>query len=239
MATIILAKMTNTSSNFDFRYERKFLITGLTVHEVEHVVKYNPAMFREIYHQRFVNNIYMDYFNLKNFFENVEGSQKRLKARIRWYGDLLGHVEKPVLELKIKDALLGRKESFELGSFLLDKEFNLGNILDLFKKAKIPNKTRGDLLAMEFSLVNRYSRKYYMSADQDYRVTIDSGMEFYNISQRANNFLHKSSDFSSIVLELKYNHDKDGRADRIASKFPFIMTKNSKYVSGLERLDLW
>jgi len=33
----------------DFRYERKFLISGLTKAEVESIIKLHPAMFSEIY----------------------------------------------------------------------------------------------------------------------------------------------------------------------------------------------
>ena len=40
----------------------------------------------------------------------------------------------------------------------------------------------------------------------------------------------------SIILELKYNYQDDDEAHIISSYFPFRMTKNSKYVSGVETL---
>ena len=36
---------------------------------------------------------------IKNCFNNVDGLKNRVKVRIRWYGDLFGVIEKPVLEL--------------------------------------------------------------------------------------------------------------------------------------------
>jgi hypothetical protein len=41
------------------RYERKFVISNLDIHEIEQVVKLNPKMFFEIFHKRRVNNIYL------------------------------------------------------------------------------------------------------------------------------------------------------------------------------------
>ena len=46
-----------------FRYERKFFISQLTKFEVESMIRIHPAVFSEIYHKRFVNNIYFDTVN--------------------------------------------------------------------------------------------------------------------------------------------------------------------------------
>lgn len=39
--------------------------------------------------------------------DNLIGISDRMKVRIRWYGALLGLIEEPVLELKIKRGFLG------------------------------------------------------------------------------------------------------------------------------------
>ena len=41
----------------------------------------------------------------------------RIKSRIRWYCEIFCVIEKPVLELKIKNSLLGRKESYPVNTF--------------------------------------------------------------------------------------------------------------------------
>lgn len=218
------------------RYERKFFITELTKYEIDSIVKLHPAMFSEIYPQRFVNNLYFDSFDMKNYFDTVDGLKDRLKVRIRWYGDLFGVIEKPVLELKIKDGLVGVKEIFPLIPFSIDESFQFETLVNVFSQAEIIDVLKLDLISLEPVLLNRYSRKYFQSADHNYRITIDSEMEFYQISPHKNTFLHKWVDDTTTVVELKYNHDKDQSVEEITSYFPFRMTKSSKYVNGIDML---
>ncbi|MDZ7291270.1 MAG: VTC domain-containing protein [candidate division KSB1 bacterium] len=222
-----------------YRYERKFLVSELTKHEIESIVRLHPAMFIEAYPPRFVNNVYFDSSALANYFENADGIMNRTKVRIRWYGDLLGFIEKPVLEFKIKKGLLGRKVSFPLPALSVDLNFQRETITEVLNKAEIPDAIKLDLLSWEPALLNRYRRKYFQSADHDYRITIDSDMEFYMINARNNTFLHKSADVVRTIVELKYDPDKDGGAEAITNFFPFRLSKNSKYADGIERLYYW
>ena len=89
-------------SDSNYRFERKFFITGTIGQSIESIVKLNTAMFSEIFSERLVNNIYFDSENLKNYYANIYGDMERKKIRIRWYGSLFDYVDKPVLELKIK-----------------------------------------------------------------------------------------------------------------------------------------
>lgn len=228
-----------TLTKNDYRYERKFFISELTRHELESILSHHPALFSEIYYQRYVNNIYFDTANLINYFDNVDGSAQRVKVRIRWYGELFGVVEKPILELKIKNGLLGRKESFALKPFTIDNGFRHSDIVDVFNESDIPQELKLKLISLEPALLNRYSRKYFMSDDKDFRITIDSELTFYRINCHNHCFLHKSIDQNNLVLELKYTYDKEAYAERISNELPFIVTKSSKYVSGIERLHLF
>ena len=106
-----------------YRYERKFVIRDQSFQKVENLVKMHPAVFRQTFQRRFVNNIYFDSYNYKNYFENVDGDFNRLKIRIRWYGSLFGHIKKPILELKIKNSHLGEKKSFQLPVFEINQGF--------------------------------------------------------------------------------------------------------------------
>ena len=69
----------------NIRFERKFLVSRLRPFDIEHLVKLHPSMFNEIFHPRFVNNIYLDSHSLRNYWDNVCGSSQRQKVRIRWY----------------------------------------------------------------------------------------------------------------------------------------------------------
>lgn len=219
-----------------FRYERKFLISELNRYETESIVKLNPAIFSEIHHQRPINNIYFDTINLSNYFDNVAGISKRLKVRIRWYGNLFGFIENPVLELKIKTGFLGSKLRFPLDPFYLDRGYSLEAQQDVFAKSGVSDVLSEYLKSVRCTLVNRYSRKYFKSADHKFRITIDSGMEFYKINPANNLFIEKIVDRNNTVLELKYSDKDDAEAGFITNHFPFRMTKSSKYVSGIEKL---
>ena len=86
-----------------YRYERKFVTSSFSTIEVEALIKMHPAMFSEVFFERWVRNIYFDSLELKNFYSNVNGDMQRRKARIRWYGATFGPIEHPVLEIKIKE----------------------------------------------------------------------------------------------------------------------------------------
>jgi len=218
-----------------YRYERKFFISGLTKHEIELIVKLHPSMFSEIYDGRVINNIYLDSLKMKNYFDNVEGIKDRVKVRIRWYGDSSGVIEKPVLELKIKNGMVGRKERFPLIPFTIDDHLQVCTLVDVFRRSEVPDALQLGLISLKASLFNRYRRKYFQSADRKWRLTIDSEMEFYQIRTNINTFLHKSVDLINTVVELKYDPKEDQYVEKISNHFPFRMTKSSKYVNGMER----
>lgn len=218
----------------EYRYERKFFIENLTKYEVESLVKLHPAIFFEIFNRRFVNNIYFDSFNLRNYFENIEGATDRIKIRIRWYGDLFGDIDRPILEIKIKKGLLGKKLSIPIKPFLLVEESGISTILKSIKH--LSEGLTVDFEALIPTLLNRYSRKYYQSSDKKYRITIDSQQSFYLINKEHNSFLNRHDEFASVILELKYDQGYEAESHYITSNFPFRMTKSSKYQNGIQKI---
>ena len=59
-------------------------------------------------------------------------------------------------------------------------------------------------------------------------------MSFYNIRRFRNTLNYKYIDYKNIIVELKYDREIDDIANRISQFFPFSVTKNSKYVQGIE-----
>jgi hypothetical protein len=212
------------------------MVSELSKYEVEAMIKLHPAMFFEAYPPRYINNLYFDSFALKNYFDSVDGFMDRAKIRIRWYGNLFGVIEEPRLERKLKKGLLGRKESYMLSPFLFDVGSKLDTILGVFGDSEIPAQLKLNLNSSEFSLLNRYRRRYYESADRRFRLTVDSEMTFYKLKAFNNNFLNKSLDHTNTIVELKYSPDEDPCAEQISNEFRFRMTKSSKYVDGIDRL---
>ncbi len=226
--------MSATQNNY--RYERKFFISDLTEYEVEANVKLNPLMFSEIYYQRYVNSMYFDSPRLDNFFDSISGSTNRIKVRIRWYGDLFGHIEQPVLEIKIKNGPLSRKEAFLLQPFKFNSNFNVNAILRVIHDSNALEIVKKKVGSLTPFLLSRYKRKYYQSFNKQYRITIDTKQIFYRVCNHNNSFLNKFVDDINVILELKYDQKFDTDAKHVINFFPFRLTKSSKYIDGIEKI---
>src|SRR3989344_3697839 len=151
----------------EFRYEKKFKILQLEHYEIENLIKQNPAIFSEIFYERQVNNIYFDSLNFKNYYDNLSGNAQRIKIRIRWYGKMFGLVEKPVLELKIKSGFVGKKKSFKLKPFILNKTFDFDNLRkNVLKNSNLPMRILELFNLSKPILLNAYKRKYFISANR-------------------------------------------------------------------------
>lgn len=219
-----------------WRYERKYFISDLSRFEIETIVKLHPAIFLKIYHERCINNIYFDSVNMSSFNDNLIGNSRRFKVRIRWYGDIFGVVEKPVLEIKVKSGLMGSKISYPLERFSVDEELTINSIRNIFDKSAMPDAIKLNLKSLNFVVLNCYRRRYFQSACKRFRITLDFGMRFIKIDTMHNMFLHESVDHINNVLELKYEQDMDHYAENITNYLPFRMTRSSKYIQGVERI---
>jgi hypothetical protein len=220
----------------EYRYETKFNIKNAILNDVEYQLKIHPKIFSRAYECRFVNNIYFDTLSMGNYHDNVDGVSDRVKVRIRWYGNLFGFVEKPVLEIKIKKGGLGRKVSTTINSFIFDKNISMKYVEDVINNSSIPSNIREKIRFTRPTLVNRYRRKYYISADGAFRATVDNLQQFYKFSYGYNNFVD-SIKINNIILEVKYDYSARNMAPSVINGFLFRVTKNSKYVSGIELLN--
>jgi len=221
------------NNNIDYRYERKFLITDMSFRKVEKIIQLNPVNFRKLYPERTINNIYFDNHSLESFHDNVDGTPKREKIRIRWYGDKFGFISKPILEIKKRNNSVGTKEQYLLNSFNIDDGFNENILSQLILMSDIPNIIKNKVLQLTPKLFNSYERKYFISFDKRFRVTIDKNLFYMKIMPHNNNFFHSLLDSKSTVLEIKYDMKDDKDIDIITNNFSFRLTKNSKYVTGI------
>ena len=218
----------------NFRYERKFqVLKNVSVKELVAITKGNSAFFKEVFHERQINNIYLDTDEYKFYFDNVDGVADRQKARIRWYGDTLGELEKPKLEIKLKKGLVGDKWTFALDPFIFDNRFDAKTLKRIFSSSELPKSIYEMVVGLQPTLVNSYSRRYFLSADQKFRITLDYNIKYRNINKNRNNFDQRPQQETTNVVELKYSLQDDRRAQTISKEFPFRLSKNSKYVNGV------
>jgi SPX domain protein involved in polyphosphate accumulation len=222
----------------NYRFERKFTVpTSYTVKTVEQFVKRNTHLFREVFHLRQVNNIYFDTEIYNDYFDNVLGVSDRKKIRIRWYGNTFGVIQTPVLEIKIKKGLVGDKWSYKLKPFTLDNTFTNNYIQDIFKDSNLPIPILESVKMVAPKLLNSYNRRYFLSADNKFRITIDFDLIYYKIDKRFNNFsVKKPAQDENKIIELKYELQEDDLANKISTEFPFRLNKNSKYVNGVNTI---
>jgi len=219
----------------NYRFERKFFSSSVTASQMVSIVKRHPKMFMVEYPDRQINNIYMDTLNMDNYRDNVMGCSKRIKVRIRWYGEQFGTISNPILEFKLKNNALGSKVSFPLKSIdVSNDKLNIESIQNKFKDLNLSENIIDYLLSLKLSIMNRYYRKYFISFDKGFRITVDSSLEFIKLWAKQNNLQIKIEDKNSSVLELKYGQHNDKEASLISALFPFRMTRSSKYVLGVK-----
>ena len=218
----------------EFRYERKFLVEGLDARQIRMLVERHPGMFYQPYPPRYVNNLYLDTEQMDNYYANVAGLADRHKVRIRWYGERMHQIVKPVLELKVKSGLVGTKYAYPFPEFQFANGFTHRHFRELISTSDLPADVSSYMRSLHVVLCNRYYRWYYASRDQRFRVTVDTRMEYFHVKRFGNRFVSKYTDSGHVVVELKYDRYLDPQADRVAGFFPFSVTRNSKYVTGIE-----
>ncbi len=220
-----------------YRYERKFLVEELLPSQVEALVQQHPMMFYAPYPPRQINSLYLDTADMENYYDNVAGSEMRRKVRLRWYGHATGKIRKPMLEIKVKQGLVGKKISYRMLDFTLDECFCDRVFQDVADRSDLPQVVRDDLHTLSPVLLNCYQRGYYATRDNDFRVTVDFQQVFWKINMALGNpLIHRQKNPRDVIVELKYEIEQEPRADRAAGYFPFRVTRNSKYVEGIERV---
>lgn len=215
-----------------FRYERKF-VCGFSPEEALLNIRLHPSLFHEIYDQRAVNNLYLDTVDLRSMHETLEGIADRVKVRIRWYGRLWGTPERPTLEFKRKQGFLGWKESYLLTPVRLDAICPRTAIAQALAASDLPALAREAVIGLEPSILNRYHRRYFLSADRRYRLTLDWDMQHSAMVALGGSARTMLED-EDVIVELKYDEAADALANTVANHFPFRVTRNSKYVRGLQ-----
>lgn len=221
----------------NFRYERKFTVPNeFSLNTIEQFIKRNKALFREVFHLRQVNNIYFDTVGYNDYLDNVLGVSDRKKIRIRWYGVTFGEIKKPVLEIKIKKGIVGDKWSYKLKPFVLDNNFDNDMIQNIFSASELPLPILESVKMVSPTLLNSYVRKYFLSSNNKFRVTLDYKLLYYKIHKRFNNFNFIPTTDSNKIVELKYGLSDDKIANTISTQFPFRLIKNSKYINGVNTI---
>lgn len=219
------------------RSEKKFVPDGRPLPEVLGLVRRHPALFRQAFPPRIVNNLYLDSPELRDYRDHVGGMARRAKTRVRWYGPVTGPVSKPTLERKIKLGSVGGKIAYPLPALAFDNGANPRRLVEeALSRIELPELVRQSLRCVQPVLINRYLRHYFESADRTCRLTVDSELEFYSADIALTAQRPLAPREPRIVIELKYDPDRYEPAAAIANALPFRLRRCSKYVLGVDTL---
>lgn len=207
------------------RYERKYRIEGLALSVILQTIRMHPAGLSKIHPDRQINNIYFDTPDLTTYKENVMGLANRDKFRVRWYGFDPFAIQKPKLEIKHRRNNVGYKTTH------LVEVFDFENLTPLIQQV---NSLSGTSALLRPTLQNSYKRAYFGTRDEKFRVTIDWDLSYASMLTSNQFIKHQHSEKNVFIMEVKYEQELEGEADRISQFFPFRSTKNSKYVTGIE-----
>ena len=220
----------------NLRYEKKFVAGGCTLPEVLARVRLHPFAFREVYPPRTVNNVYLDSASRRDYYDHVNGAANRSKTRVRWYGDKFEAAERPFLERKLKRGMVSGKEAHPIPGLSISSDCLRSVLNTAFNTATIPPVLRSGLRHVQPALVNRYQRHYFLSRDGNFRLTVDSRMQFAAPPHNGRLAFAWSPSLTTLVLELKFGPEAAETVDAITNALPFRVVRFSKYVAGIEGL---
>ncbi|MFS4446120.1 VTC domain-containing protein [Maribacter sp. 2307UL18-2] len=84
------------------------------------------------------------------------------------------------------------------------------------------------------TLINTYERRYFLSFCGRYRITVDFNQAFYNPNYTKLRYSRRK--IADVVLELKYATADDAEARQLSQQIGARLSKNSKYVNGINLL---
>lgn len=203
----------------NYRYELKYVIEPKHAYELESILYTHPLCFSKVYASRYINNIYFDDPYYSSCHDNLAGISNRTKIRYRWYGQEL-QSDNGLIEFKIKRNELGGKKYVE--------GIKYNNLTQLTTDV---NECIGAKDYYIPTIRNQYLRNYFLDISGQYRVTIDTGIQYY-LPVEGSHHMAQYLD-NRIIVEIKFDKDKAEALDAISHHFPFRRTKHSKYVAGL------
>jgi hypothetical protein len=219
-----------------FRHERKFLAPGLSLAEALAVARRHPAAFRETYPARAVNSLYLDSLARGDYFAHVNGAPDRNKTRIRWYGQLTGHIERPSLERKLKRGSVSGKAACPLPAIHVNGGIAPADLAAALDQAGLPAELRWTLRLLEPAVLVAYHRHYFQSADGCFRLTLDSQLQFWSVHPGTGAMALMPAAAHPMILELKFDPLHAAEAAPLTNALPFRLARCSKYVLGIECL---
>ena len=185
-----------------------------------------------------VNSVYFDDMRLSTCRANLDGLGRRNKVRLRWY-DLPQPANDVFFEIKWRDNRITGKHRLHVRASQPVGRLSYGTILTALGAA-LPEEHQAILVRYcEPTVLVRYQREHFTSADGSLRATIDYNISYFDQSGKA--FI--STSFGQpheglVVLEGKMPPGRE--LDLVSLLHPFGGACGTllKYVNGCQMLGL-
>ncbi len=219
----------------ELRFESKFISELANLDAITRWIKAHRAGFRLLHPVRQVNNLYFDTFDYRSYGDNLAGISRRIKTRLRWYGDAKAVLPSSTLEFKHRVNKQGWKDRYPLKELSLTE--NWRRIIAAISR-QLPPDARQTFYSFPMpTLINNYSRAYYLSSDGRLRVTVDKNISVFDQRNTTRpKFSPKINLPEYLIVEFKYHHDDFQSVDGIIRDFPLRPSRSSKYVTGVKAI---
>lgn len=205
------------------RFERKYRIPYLSFEEADAVLRRHELAFLPAYPDRWINTLYLDTPDLEGLRNRMNGAEKQVLFRLRWYGGNWMEAKTPLLETKISMGDLVEKNKRSLPSFRIHSRYDIAEFARLH--ISTPDQLRPVMLS-------RFHRRYYQAAGGEFRLTLDHQIEYRTVRPGFFSELNFATD-PELTLEVKYEEAHDDAWTFIDYRFPFRSGRFSKYVNGM------
>jgi len=215
------------------RYEVKFIAEPTEYHRVLNWLYQHNSCLKNEYPDRQVNNIYFDSYNHHSYCDNIYGSSSKSKVRFRWYGTSKDP-KNGSLEIKCKRNQLNWKLIYKAKDELVDYGYDWRTICSEIRRQIPPQGRKWMAMNPLPVLINRYTRKYFISRDKNIRVTLDSNLAIYDQTRKTfPNYSSKSNLQNILVLEIKFSRNLRNHVVHMFGDIPLRSSRFSKYISGV------
>jgi SPX domain protein involved in polyphosphate accumulation len=188
------------------------------------------------YGDRWVNNIYFDTLNNAAYEQNLSGASARVKLRYRWYGQK--KLPSPgVMEVKCKRNFYGWKLRFDHPSLAVEERDDWRKITQkLSNEMPLQGKVWMETYPAPM-IINRYYRRYFLSADGNIRVTVDTHQSVCDQRYKSiPNYDQGANLPDSLVVEVKFAREHRELAYDAVQTMPIRVSRHSKFMNGVSTI---
>lgn len=197
-----------------------------------HWLKTHHRRFVEVHPVRQVNNVYFDTPGYAAYAESLAGISCRAKVRFRWYGTA-AIPDRGRLEVKVKRNLLGWKLAYPIDATFSEGMSWREIIREMLRRLPL----EGKRWLHEYShptILNRYRRHYWAAEFGKVRVTLDFDHRVYDQRYKPLPNTRRIANMGrSVIIEVKCARKHSHRAAELMKGLPLVVSRNSKYCSGL------